>query len=112
LAAAFEGKDLVKKFLTDPAPEIRGKAALTFSKIGRSQSFRPLAKIILSEDFHTRSYGEKTSFFKALGETGSKEAIPLLEQIINKRRWLKKAQWEEMRLCAVNTLKRMRASKE
>ena len=112
LATEFQGKDLVKKFLRDPTPEIRGKAAVNFSKIGKSQSFRSLAKIILSEDFHTRSYGEKTSFFKALGETGSKEAIPLLEEIINKKRWLKKAQWEEMRLCAVNTLKRMKASKE
>ena len=112
LAAAFEGKDLVRKFLMDPTPEIRGKAALTFSKIGKSQSFRVLAKIILSEDFYTRSYGEKTSFFKALGETGSEEAIPFLEEIVNKRRWLKKAQWEEMRLCAANTLKRMRRSKE
>lgn len=112
LATELQGKDLVKKFLTDPTPEIRGKAAINFSKIARSQSFRLLARIILSEDFYTRSYGEKTSFFKALGETGSEEAIPLLEEIINKKRWLKKAQWEEMRLCAVHTLKRMKAGKE
>lgn len=114
LATVFEEeeKDLVLKFLWDPVPEIRGKAALIFARIAKDQAVKPLMEIILSEDFYKRSYDEKVSFFKALGETKSQKAIPILEQIIKKKSWFKKAQWEEMRTCAVNTLKMIGASKE
>jgi len=47
----------------------------------KDEAIRPLSEIILSDDFHRRSYDEKVSFFKALGETGSKEAVPILEKI-------------------------------
>jgi hypothetical protein len=66
---------------------------------------KPLTEIILSEDFYKRDYQEKASFFRALGETGSIEVIPILKKIAKKRRWFKKAKWDEMRLCATNTLR-------
>jgi hypothetical protein len=44
-----------------------------------------------------------------LGETGSKEAIPVLKKIANKRRWFQKTKWNEMRQCATNTLKMLGA---
>jgi hypothetical protein len=66
-------------------------------------------EIILSEDFEKRAYEEKASFFKALGETGSKEVIPALKEIAHKRTWFKKAKREEMRICAANTLKMLGA---
>jgi hypothetical protein len=70
---------------------------------------KPLLDIILSEEFYKRDFNEKASFFRALGETGSKEVIPILEKIAKKRRWFQKAKWDEMRLCATNTLKFMEA---
>ena len=114
LATVFEekGKGLVQKFLWDPLPEIRGKAALIFARIAKDQAVKALVEIILSEDFYTRSYDEKVSFFKALGETKSQKAIPILEQIINKKSWFKNRQLEEMRTCAENTLKMIGAGKE
>jgi len=114
LAIVFKekGEGLFEKFLTDPVPRIRGKAAPIFARIARDQAVRPLAEIILSEDFYTRSYDEKISFFKALAETGSKKAIPILEQILNKKRWFKKTQWEEMRTCAAKALKMIETDKE
>jgi hypothetical protein len=114
LTTVFEEKEkaLVQKFLWDPLPEIRGKAALIFARIAKDQAVKPLVEIILSEDFYTRSYDEKVSFFKALGETKSQKAIPILEQIINKRSWFKNRQLEEMRTCAENTLKMIGAGKE
>jgi hypothetical protein len=42
-----------------------------------------------------------------LGETGSKEAIPVLKKIAKERRWFQKTKWDEMRQCANNTLKMM-----
>lgn len=114
LATTFEekGKDIVQKFLTDPVPEMRGKAALILAKIAKDQAVKSLLQIILSEDFYTRSYEEKVSFFKALAETRSNKAIPVLEQIFKKRKLFKKAKWEEMRLCAANALRMMGAGKE
>jgi hypothetical protein len=106
-----KGRDLIQKFLRDPAPEIRGKASISLARALKQQAVKPLAEIILSEDFYKRDYEEKVSFFRALGETGSKEAIPILEQIAKKRNWFKKAKWEEMRQCATNTLRMMESGK-
>jgi hypothetical protein len=111
--AKFGGKahELIQKLLKDAAPEIRGKASLILARTIKDEAFRPLSEIILSHDFYRRAYEEKVSFFKALGETGSKDAVPILEKIAKKRNWFKKSKWEEMRLCATNTLRMMEAEK-
>lgn len=101
------GKDLIEKFLNDPLPEIRTKASLIFAKVAKEKAAKPLAEIILSKDFFKRDYDEKAAFFRALGETESQEAIPVLKKIAEKRRWFQKSKWDEMRLCAANTLKMM-----
>src|SRR4030042_1363981 len=99
------GRDLIQKFLKDPVPEIRTKTSLIFARIAKDEAVKPLAGIIFSEDFYKRDYEEKASFFRALGETGSKEVIPFLKKILEKRKWLQRGKWDEMRLCATNTLK-------
>jgi hypothetical protein len=102
-----QGKDLIQKFLKDPLPEVRAKASLIFAMVAKGEAAKPLTGIILSKDFFKRDYEEKASFFKALGETGSQEAIPVLKKIAQKKRWFQKGKWDEMRLCAHNTLKMM-----
>jgi hypothetical protein len=102
-----QGKDLIQKFLKDPLPEMRAKASLIFAMVAKGEAAKPLTGIILSKDFFKRDYEEKASFFKALGETGSQEAIPVLKKIAQKKRWFQKGKWDEMRLCAHNTLKMM-----
>jgi len=104
-----KGKDLIQKFLKDPIPGIRAKAALILAKSVKGEAVKPLTEIILSEDFFRRDYEEKASFFRALGETGSKEVIPVLKKIAKERRWFQKTKWDEMRQCANNTLKMMGA---
>ena len=104
-----KGKDLIQKFLRDSAPGMRAKAALFLARHGKVAAVKPLTEIILSEDFYKRDYEEKASFFRALGETGSKEVIPILKKIANKRRWFQKTKWNEMRQCATNTLKMLGA---
>jgi hypothetical protein len=104
-----KGKDLIQKFLRDSVAGIRAKAALLLARNARAEAVKPLTEIILSEDFFKRDYEEKASFFRALGETGSKEVIPTLKKIAKERRWFQKAKWDEMRQCATNTLKMMGA---
>jgi HEAT repeat protein len=106
-----KGKDLILKFLDDPLPGIRGKASLFLAKVAKNEAVNLLLDIILSESFYKRELQEKASFFKALAETNSKEAIPVLKKISKKRSWFQKAKWNEMRLCAANTLKIMETEK-
>jgi len=104
-----KSKDLIVKFLKDPAAEIRARACVLFARITKQQGAKPLMEIILSEEFYKRDFDEKASFFRALGETGSKEVIPVLQKIANKKNLFSKGKWEEMRVCATNTLKMMGA---
>jgi HEAT repeat protein len=99
--------DLILKFLGDSLATIRGKASLSLARIAKKEAVKPLLDIVLSEDFYKRDFNEKTSFFRALAETGSKEPIPVLEKIAKKRRWFQRDKWNEMRICAANTLKIM-----
>jgi hypothetical protein len=104
-----KGKDLIQKFLRDSVLGIRTKAALILAKNVKAEAVKPLMEIILSEDFYKRDYEEKASFFRALGETGSEEVIPILKKIAKRRRWFQRAKWNEMQQCATNTLKMMGA---
>jgi len=104
-----KGKDLIQKFLRDSVLGIRTKAALILAKNVKAEAVKPLMEIVLSEDFYKRDYEEKASFFRALGETGSEEVIPILKKIAKKKRWFQRAKWNEMRQCATNTLKMMGA---
>jgi len=100
-----KSKDLVLKFLRDPAAEIRAKASILLARMAKQQAVKPLIEIILSEEFYKRDYEEKASFFRALAETGSHEVIPILQKIAAKKNLFSKGKWEEMRTCATNTLK-------
>ncbi len=104
-----KGRPLIRRLLVDPVADIRAKASFIFARTGRDQALKPLLEIVLSKDFYKRDYKEKFSFFGALRETGSKEAILILEKIAKKRRWFQKAKWDEMRLCASSALKMMRS---
>jgi HEAT repeat protein len=100
-----KSKDLVLRFLKDPAAEIRAKASILLARMAKQQAVKPLMEIILSEEFYKRDYEEKASFFRALAETGSQEVIPVLQKIAGKKNLFNKGKWEEMRICATNTLK-------
>ena len=104
-----KGKDLMQGFLTDSVSGIRSKAALLLARSAKGEALKPLTDIILSENFYKRDYKEKASFFRAVGETGAKEVIPLLKGISKKRRLFRREKWNEMRECAVNTLKMLGA---
>jgi len=101
-----DGKDLLQRFLKDPSPQNRSKASLILAKTARGEAAKPLMEIIFSPDFYRRDYEEKASFFQALAETGTEEAVAVLTKIAGKKRWFQKAKRGEMRLCATHALKR------
>ena len=95
----------MEKFLHDPEPGIRGKAAIFLAQESRGLAVKSLAEIIFSSDFHKRDYKEKTSFIRALGETQSEQAFSLLKKIAKKGRWFQREKWREMQRVAKMTLK-------
>jgi HEAT repeat protein len=103
---------LIARYLKDSVPDIRSKASLLLARVAKEEAAEPLMKIILSDDFYKRGYEEKVSFFRALGETGSKRAIPVLKELATKRKLFQREKWEEMRLCASNALKMIEARDE
>jgi HEAT repeat protein len=103
---------LIVRYLKDSVPDIRSKASLLLARVAKEEAAEPLMKIILSEDFYKRGYEEKVSFFRALGETGSKGAIPVLKELATKRKLFQREKWEEMRICAANALKMIESRDE
>ena len=102
-----KSRPLVEKFLLDPEPEVRGKAAFVLAQTAKEQAIRPLAEIIFSHDFHKREFREKASFIRALAVTESPEALSLLKKISKKGRWFRRERWREMQRVAQMTLKGM-----
>jgi len=98
-------KKLLETFLNDPMPELRAKASLAFAQVAKAEATQPLVGIVLSKGFYKRDYEEKVSFLRALGETGTKEVVPVLQKISRKKRWFGKRKWDETRLCARHALK-------
>ena len=106
-----QGTGVMQKFLKDDRTEIRSRAALLFARFAKGQAVEPLAQIVLSDGFQKRGFEEKASFLRALGETASPEAIPVLKKVAKKRFWFRGVRRNEMRLCAAHTLKMMEAEK-
>jgi hypothetical protein len=100
---------LILRYLKDSVPDIRSKASLVLARVAKEEAAEPLMKIILLDDFYKRGYEEKVAFFRALGETGSKRAIPILKELATKRKLFQREKWEEMRICASNALKMIEA---
>jgi hypothetical protein len=107
LVRKFEekGRVLTEKFLHDPDPGIRGKAAIFLAQEAGGPAVKTLAEIIFSPDFHKRDYKEKTAFIRALGEIETEQTLSLLKKIAKKGRWFRREKWREMQRVAQMTLK-------
>jgi len=102
-----EALDALVASLRDPDFRMRVSAARSLARLGRS-AVNPLLQVVLGKDFEDRSIEEKRGFFEALGRTNAPEIMSYLKMLLAKRPLFKKTQAEEMRVCAVEALARMR----
>ncbi len=106
LSRLGKGKALLvlEQALYDDDPRIRVGAARNLALVGR-RAFPALLTVTEEKDFEARDLSEKRAFYEALGLTGGKDALPLMEEILNRRSFFfRKGQTDEMRACACEAL--------
>jgi hypothetical protein len=104
-----EALDALLALLRDTDPRLRVSAARSLSRLGK-RAVNPILQVILGRDFEGRPLEEKRGFFEALGRTNAPDVLPFLRMLLNKKPMFKKKEAEEMRVCAVEALARMRGS--
>jgi HEAT repeat protein len=106
LSRVGKGKALLvlEQALYDDDPRIRVGAARNLALVGR-RAFPALLTVIEEKDFEGRDLSEKRAFYEALGLTGGKDVLPLMEETLSRRALLfRKTQTDEMRACACEAL--------
>jgi hypothetical protein len=95
---------LLVKALTDNDVRIRCMAAINLGKVGKEAGLIPLLEVVQSKDFYKREPVEIKAFFNAIGMAGSNEAVPILEQFLERKSWFGRGTTDEMRLGAARAM--------
>ncbi len=95
---------LLVKSLTDDDVRIRCMAAINLGKGGKKTGLIPLLEVVQSKDFYKREPAEIKAFFNAIGMVGSNEAIPVLQQLLERKSWFGRGKTDEIRLGAASAM--------
>ncbi len=95
---------ILVKALRDNDLRIRCMAAINLGKMGNKAALIPLLEVIQSKDFHKKERVEVKAFFNAIGMAGSNEAIPILQQFLERKSWFSRGRTEEIRMEVANAL--------
>ncbi len=95
---------LLVKALTDNDVRIRCMAAINLGKGGKKAGPIPLLEVVQSKDFYKREPAEIKAFFNAIGMMGSNEAVPVLQQLLERKSWFGRGKTDEIRMGAANAL--------
>jgi hypothetical protein len=90
--------------LNDRDQRIRGVTALQLARIGGEDVLGDLLGIVRSKLFQKRESREIRQFFKAIGMTGSDDAVPALFRLLVKKSLLGKSKSDEIRESAAEAL--------
>jgi len=95
---------LLVKSLTDNDVRIRCMAAINLGKMGKKAGLVPLLEVVQSKEFYKREPAEIKAFFNAIGMVGSNEAVPVLQQLLERKSWFGRGKTDEIRLGAANAM--------
>jgi len=95
---------LLVRALTDNDVRIRCMAAINLGKGGKKVGLIPLIEVVQSKDFYKREPAEIKAFFNAIGMVGSNEAVPVLQQLLERKSWFSRGKTDEIRIGAANAL--------
>ncbi len=96
--------NLLTRALSDGDFRIRAMAALNLGKVGKKASLVPLLEVVQAKEFNKKDPIEIKAFFDAIGMTGSSEAIPILQQLLEKKSLFGRGKIDEVRIGAANAL--------
>jgi hypothetical protein len=95
---------LLVRALTDNDVRIRCMAAINLGKVGKKPGLIPLLEVVQTKDFYKREPVEIKAFFNAIGMVGSNEAVPVLQQLLERKSWFGRGKSDEIHIGAANTL--------
>jgi len=95
---------LLVKAVTDNDVRIRCMAAINLGKVGKEAGLIPLLEVVQSKDFYKRQPVEIKAFFNAIGMSGSNEAVPVLQQLLERKSWFGRGTTDEIRIGAANAM--------
>ena len=95
---------LLVKGLTDNDVRIRCMAAINLGKGSKKAGLIPLLEVVQSKDFYKREPAEIKAFFNAIGMVGSNEAVPVLQQLLERKSWFGRGKTDEIRMGAANAM--------
>jgi HEAT repeat protein len=95
---------LLVRALTDNDVRVRCMAAINLGKGGKKAGLIPLLEVVQSKDFYKRESAEIKAFFNAIGMVGSNEAIPVLQQLLERKSWFGRGKTDEIRMGAANAM--------
>jgi len=95
---------LLVKAVTDNDVRIRCMAAINLGKVGKDAGLIPLLEVVQSKDFYKREPVEIKAFFNAIGMSGSNEAVPVLQQLLERKSWFGRGTTDEIRIGAANAM--------
>jgi hypothetical protein len=95
---------ILASLLRDPDEEIRTRAAEAVRLTGDAETIAELVQTASRKRFHRKSPAEKAAFLKALGRSGSAEALACLGSLLLKPALLERRRVRETRLGAVAAL--------
>jgi hypothetical protein len=95
---------LLVKSLTDSDVRIRCMGAINLGKGGKKTGLIPLLEVVQSKDFYKREPTEIKAFFNAIGMVGSNEAVPVLQQLLERKSWFGRGKTDEIRIGAASAL--------
>src|SRR4030065_110279 len=79
-------------------------AAINLGKGGKKAGLIPLLEVVQSKDFYKRESAEIKAFFNAIGMVGSNEAIPVLQQLLERKGWFVRGKTDEIRIGEANAI--------
>lgn len=95
---------LLIKALVDKDARIRAMSAINLGKMGKNVGLAALLEVVQSKEFQKKEPAEMKAFLDAIGMVGSNEALPVLQQLLERRSLLGLGKKDELRFGAANTL--------
>lgn len=92
------------KALADRDARIRAMAAINLGKVGKNAGLAGLLEVVQSKDFQKKEPVEMKAFLDAIGMIGSNEAIPALQQLLERKSLFGMGKKDEIRPGAASAL--------
>jgi hypothetical protein len=95
---------LLIKALVDRDGRIRAMSAINLGRIGKNIGLAALLEVVQSKDFQKKEPTEMKAFLDAIGMVGSNEALPVLQQMLERKSLFGIGKKDEIRPGVANAL--------